>query len=346
MKRDLTVRILIGALIVLLLAGPLLPRWAMFLINVSLCYGLVVLGMMLLMRTGLVSFGHGLYYCLGAYAAAAHDKLANLLAEIGDSSSLALIRGLLRLPKLLVDSLTMIFGPYDLVVMIGFSIVITGITAWILGFLLRKYRDIFFAMLSLAFSMILYGLLVKTSALGSSDGFNVAAKTLFGIRIAGTEFERYVIFAITVVTAFVAAICIHRYRGSHRGRLAEAIRDNELRVEYMGASVRNTIHINYVMSAVLAGLGGALAAVSVGHIDPEMSYWTTSGEFVFVAILAGTGNVLAPFLGAFIFETIRSFAYEYSPNTWQMALGITMLIVIMFLPGGLWSLFTRMRKAA
>jgi len=216
----------------------------------------------------------------------------------------------------------------------------------LLGLLLRKYRDIFFAMLSLAFSMILYGLLVKTSALGSSDGFNVAAKTLFGIRIAGTEFERYVIFAVTVLVAFAAAVCMHKYLASHMGRLAGAIRDNELRVEYMGASVRNTIHVNYVMSAVLAGLGGALAAVSVGHIDPEMSYWTTSGEFVFVAILAGTGNVLAPFLGAFIFETIRSFAYEYSPNTWQMALGTTMLLVIMFLPGGLWSLFTRMRRAA
>ena len=313
MKRDLTVRILIGALIVLLLAGPLLPRWAMFLINVSLCYGLVVLGMMLLMRTGLVSFGHGLYYCLGAYAAGTLDVL---------------------------------FGISDIAVMLLAAIAATGAVSALLALLLRKYRDIFFAMLSLAFSMILYGLLVKTSALGSSDGFNVAAKTLFGVRIAGTEFERYLIFAITVVTAFVAAICIHRYRGSHRGRLAEAIRDNELRVEYMGASVANTVHINYVMSAVLAGLGGALAAISVGHIDPEMAYWTTSGEFVFVAILAGTGNVLAPFLGAFIFETIRSFAYEYSPNTWQMALGTTMLIVIMFLPGGLWSLFTRMRKAA
>ena len=76
------------------------------------------------------------------------------------------------------------------------------------------------------------------------------------------------------------------------------------------------------------------------------AYWTTSGEFVFVAILAGTGSVFAPFLGAAIFETIRSFAYEYSPNTWQMALGITMLLVIMFLPGGLWSLFGKWRKAA
>lgn len=313
MNRDNTTRILVGIMVLLLLSGPLLPRWAMFLINVSLCYGTVVLGMMLLMRTGVVSFGHGLYYCLGAYAAGTLDVL---------------------------------FGVSEITVMLAAAVAATGLVSAVLGLLLRKYRDIFFAMLSLAFSMILYGLLVKTSALGSSDGFNVAAKTLFGVRIAGTDYERYLIFALTVLIAGVAGIAMHRYLGSHMGRLAGAIRDNELRVEYMGASVRNTIHVNYVASAVLAGLGGALAAINIGHIDPEMSYWTTSGEFVFIGILAGTGNVLAPFLGAFLFETIRSFAYEYSPNTWQMALGVTMLIVIMFLPGGLWSLFTKMRKAA
>ena len=313
MKGDRTVRILTVAMATMLVLAPLLPNWAMFLFTVSLCYGIVVLGMMLLIRTGLVSFGHGLYYCLGAYAAGTLEPL---------------------------------FGITELAVMIGSSVVVTAVVSAILALLLRKYRDIFFAMLSLAFSMILYGLLVKTSSLGSTDGFNVSVKTLFGVHIAGTAYERYLIFALTVVLAWICAILIHYYLKSHRGRLAEAIRDNELRVEYMGASVTNTIHLHYVMSAVLAGLGGALMAVSVGHIDPEMAYWTTSGEFVFISILAGTGSVLAPFLGATIFETIRSFAYEYSPNTWQMALGITMLLVIMFLPGGLWSLFRRAGRGA
>jgi branched-chain amino acid transport system permease protein len=149
-----------------------------------------------------------------------------------------------------------------------------------------------------------------------------------------------------VVTVVLVAWALWRYLASHRGLLATAIRDNELRVEYMGASVANAVHLNYMLSAMLAGLGGALAAVSVGHIDPEMAYWTTSGEFVFVAILSGTASVLAPFLGALIFETIRSFAYQYSPNTWQMALGTTMLLVIMFLPGGLWSVFQRAEKVS
>ncbi|MBC8006844.1 MAG: branched-chain amino acid ABC transporter permease [Prolixibacteraceae bacterium] len=313
MKRDPTLPILIAGSIILLAVGPFLPRWAMFLINVSLCYGIVVLGMMLLMRTGVVSFGHGLYYCLGAYAAGTLDQVYKIS---------------------------------DMAVMLVAAIIVTALASGVLGLLLRKYRDIFFAMLSLAFSMILYGLLVKTSSLGSSDGFNIAASKIAGITVAGTSLDRYVRYALTVVMALLAGVFMHKYLNSHMGRLAGAIRDNELRVEYMGASVRNVIHVNYVISAVLAGIGGALAAIAVGHIDPEMAYWTTSGEFVFVGILAGTGSVLAPFLGAFIFETIRSFAYEYSPNTWQMALGIAMLVVIMFLPGGLWSLFTRKRKAS
>jgi branched-chain amino acid transport system permease protein len=313
MKRDPTLPVLTALAIILMAIGPLLPRWAMFLINVSLCYGIVVLGMMLLMRTGVVSFGHGLYYCLGAYAAGSLDQVYRIS---------------------------------DMALMLAAAILATAVVSALLGLLLRKYRDIFFAMLSLAFSMILYGLLVKTSALGSSDGFNITASKIAGISLVDTDNERYVRYALTVVCAFLGGAFMHKYLGSHMGRLALAIRDNELRVEYMGASVPRVVHVNYVISAVLAGVGGALAAIAVGHIDPEMAYWTTSGEFVFVGILSGTGSVLAPFMGAFIFETIRSFAYEYSPNTWQMALGITMLVVIMFLPGGLWSLFVRRRKTA
>jgi branched-chain amino acid transport system permease protein len=308
--RDRTTQVLVGALVVLLAAGPFLPKWAMFMLNLSLSWGTVVLGMMLLMRTGLVSFGQGLYYCLGAYAA-----------------------GVLYSKQ----------GIADIAVMLLASVVVSGGVAAVLGLLLAKYRDIFFAMLSLAFSMILFGLLVKSSDLGSTDGFGLSVAWLAGLPLTA-GWDRYAVFATAVVVAFGTALGMQRYLGSHTGRLAGAIRDNELRVEYMGASVRRVIHLNYVISAALAGLGGGLVAITIGHVDPEMAFWTTSGEFVFIAILSGTGSVLAPFLGATIFEAVRSFAYEYSPNTWQMVLGVTMLLVILFLPGGLWSIFGRWRK--
>jgi ABC-type branched-subunit amino acid transport system permease subunit len=308
---DRTTAALLISFAALLAGGPLLPRWAMFLVTVSLAKGLVVLGLLLLMRTGLVSFGQGLYFAVGAYAA-----------------------GMLPNAPGLSDAVAMVLAG-------GAA---AGLVAAVFGLLLARYRAIFFAMLSLAFSMILYGLLVKTSALGSTDGFNVAARTVFGVAAAG-PYGRYAVYALTAAAAFAATFGMHRLLGSHLGRLAPAVRDNELRVEYMGASVRNVVHLNLIIAGVTAGSGGALTALAVGHIDPEMAYWTTSGEFVFVAILSGTGSVLAPFLGAILLELLRSFAYEYSPNTWQLVVGAAMLAVILFLPSGLWSVFGRWRKA-
>ncbi len=306
-----TLLMLAAALSALLAAMPLLPRWATFLATVSLAKGLVALGLLLLMRTGLVSFGQGLYFAAGAYA-------AGVAAErwgMKDALALALL-----------------------------GAAAAAVIAAIVGILLARYRNIFFAMLSLAFSMILYGLLVKSAALGSTDGFNISARTLAGIRLG--EAKGYAQFALTAAIAFGACVALDRYLASHLGRLAPAVRDNELRVEYMGASVRNVVHLNLVVAAALAGFGGALTALAVGHIDPEMAYWTTSGEFVFVAILSGTGNVAAPFLGAMLLELLRSYAYEHAPNTWQLVVGGAMLLVILFLPEGLWSVFQRRRRAA
>jgi branched-chain amino acid transport system permease protein len=308
---DRTVTILIAALAALLVLGAVLPKWQ-FLATVALGKGCVVLGLLLLLRTGLVSFGQGLFYCLGAYAAGALGQYW----QVTDA----------------------------LLLLVAGSAVAAAI-AFVLGFLLAGYRSIFFAMLSLALSMILYGLLVKTQALGSTDGFNLAPPTLFGHAISGGS-GQYPLYALACIAAFLVALALHRYFLTPLGRLSPAIRDNEIRVEYMGASVRNAIHVKYVIAAALAGLGGALTAMTVGHIDPEMAYWTTSGEFVFVAILSGVGSVAAPFLGSLIFEIVRSFAYQYSPNTWQLALGTVMLIVIVSLPGGLWSLFGRRARSA
>jgi branched-chain amino acid transport system permease protein len=310
--KDRTVTVLAISLAVLLASAPFIPNWALFLVTVALSKGLVVVGLLLLMRTGLVSFGQGLYFGVGAYAAGT----AAILLRLDDA-----------------------------LVMILIGTVAAAVVAAVLGLLVARYRTIFFAMLSLAFSMIFYGLLVKTSALGSTDGFNVVPRTFAGVALT-TASSRYAVFAITAVASFVACVLLDRYLASHLGRLSPAVKDNELRVEYMGASGRNVVHLNLVISAALAGLGGTLTALTVGHIDPEMAYWTTSGEFVFVAILSGTTSVAAPFLGAILLELLRSFAYEHAPNTWQLVVGGAMLLVILFLPAGLWSIFRGWRRAS
>jgi branched-chain amino acid transport system permease protein len=275
--------------------------------TVAFAKGLVALGLMLLLRAGLVSFGQALYYCLGAYAAGALGRF---------------------------------FGIADVLAQMLCGALVAGLAAFVLGFLLAKYRGIFFGLLSLALSMILYGLLVKNEALGSTDGFNILPSTLFGVR-PGPEWVRYSVLAAAGTVSLVLALAVHRYLGTPLGRLAPAIKDNEIRVEYMGASARYAVHVKYVIAAVLAGVGGALAATTVGHIDPDMAFWTTSGEFIFITILAGTGSVIAPFAGALIYEAIHTTAYDLSPNTWQLSLGTALLVIIVFLPEGLWSLFGR-----
>lgn len=306
MKLSRALTIFAVVLLTLMAASPWLPKWALFLAMVSLGKGFVVAGLMVLLRAGLVSFGQGLYYCLGAYA-------AGMMAQY--------------------------YGVRDLFILLIAGVAAASVVAIVLGLLVAGYRGIFFGLLSMAFSMILYGLIVKTSALGSTDGFALPQPNIFGHALEGESTK--IMFLVASVLAFGIAWWLHRYTSSPFGRLAPAIRDNEIRVEYLGQSVRNAIHIKYVIAAALAGLGGALTALTVGHIDPEMAYWTTSGEFVFVLILSGAGSPVAPFLGAFIFECIRTFAYQASPNTWQMVLGIAMLLVITFLPDGLWSVFKR-----
>jgi len=311
MKRDRTPALLAAVLAAVVVGGLALPQWLLFILTIACAQGLVVLGLSLLIRAGLVSFGQALFYCVGAYTAG------------------GLSRG---------------FGVSDLFVQMLAGTVSAAVAAFVLGFLLARYRGIFFGLLSLALSMIFYGLIVKSETLGSTDGFNLAKATLLGVRPA-EAWVRYTVLAAAACMTMAAAYLTHRFLRTPLGRLGPAIKDNEIRVEYMGASVRYAIHVNYVIAAALAGAGGALAATTVGHIDPEMSYWTTSGEFVFIAILSGSGSVVAPFLGALIFGAVRSVAFDLSPNTWQMSMGLVLLAAIVFLPDGLLSLFRR-RKAA
>jgi len=302
--KDNTLRTLSIGLILVLIFGFVATDWLRFLVQMSLATFLVVLGVMLQMRAGLVSFGQGLFYCLGAYVAGMAGYF---------------------------------WGITDVFLLLLAGTIVCVLLSVVLGFLLVRYRGIFYANFSLALSMILYGLLVKAEILGSTDGFNVPHSTFLGFAPEG-ETLKITIFVLTSVIVYLVAVVLHRYLSSTYGYMGDAIRQNEIRVEYLGASVRSLIHKVYVIAAAISGIGGVLTAISVGHIDPDLAYWTTSGEFVFVALLSGTANVMAPIVGTFLLELLRTYAFEYAPYTWQMILGVTMLMVIMFLPGGIWSI--------
>jgi branched-chain amino acid transport system permease protein len=284
------------------------PAWLTFLVMISLTRGLVVLALVLQMRAGLVSFGQGLYYCLGGYVA-------------GMAGSL--------------------YGIREAALLLPLAAIASALVAAVLGLLLTRYREIFFAMLTMAFSMILYGLLVKSPDLGSTDGFVVPGVSFLGIKPA---VQGHGVYLLTCLVVWAVAVAYYLYQHSPAGYAAGAIRENEIRVEYLGLSAQRLLYGKYVAAAVMSGLGGLLTALATGHVDPEMAYWTTSGEFVFIAVLGGTGHVAAPLIASGLFSVVRTFAYQFAPYTWQMILGGVLLLVIVFLPRGLWSLGALVRR--
>ena len=297
-------------LVGLLVLNFFLEEWMRTIGLQSLSRGCVAIGLLILWRTGLVSFGHALFFGFGAYTVA----------------------------------MMQIIGVNDLFVLLICGTATAGLLAFVLGFLLRQYRAIFFALLNMAFSMILHGVLAKAEWLGSTDGFGIDQVSFFGMNPAD-DMYRPILFVCAVVFAYVSAVGAHWYLKSTLGMMTMAVRENEIRVEYLGYSAEKAIHIKYVLSGLLAGVGGVIMAVTVGHVDPDsMVYWPVSGDFVFITILSGTGNVGATFIGALVYELLRTYAFEYAPEIWQLILGGSLLLIIMFLPDGLWSIRSELRN--
>lgn len=292
---------LIGAAAFLLAAW--LTPWLKFVLTIALAKGIATLGILLLLRAGQVSFGHALYIAVAAYAVA---FLAPLLPDA------ALLLPVAALAATLLGA--------------------------VIGLFVARYRDIFFGMLNLALSMVFFSLLEKLYHLTrGSDGIRVAPLRLFGQELERAAYE-WAMFLTALVLALLFALFTRRYLASPLGQALAGIKTREVRLDFMGVSARRVLLIAYILSALMAGCGGALIAMTTRHVTPHLAYWTASGELVFIAILGGAGGVLGPFLGAVTYELVRVYAAALVADTWQMILGAVLLLVILFAPGGLWGM--------
>lgn len=304
---------LMGATAVVAVAiVPVLVPWTAVMLTIALAVGLTVLGIIVLLRAGQVSFGHGLYYAAGAYTVA------------------FLVKARLSL---------------DALVLIPLGALVATLIAVAFGFFAVRYRDIFFSMINLAISMVAFSLLEKLyNITGGGDGLNVARPTLAGVRLGRIAFESWMFYS-TLATAMLCAFLVARYLASPLGKALEAVKSNETRLEYLGVSGNRVLHIAYAISGTLAGLSGAIIAIVNGHVSPEFAYWVRSGEFVFISILGGAGNVLGAFAGSIVFEVIRNYAAAYAADFWQTILGLSLIAIILFAPDGLGQLRFAKKRA-
>jgi len=306
------VKLIAAVGIAILLLLPLAQPWLKTPFIMALANGLAVLGAIVLIRAGQVSFGSAMFSCFGAYAATfaarAWQLDGVLLLVLGTSAGTLL-----------------------------------GV---LVGLFMVRYRGIFFGMLNLAFSMVLFSIIVKFSRItNGTDGLRLDRPEIFGLSLARDSYET-VLLITGVVCALLCSVLVQRYFRSPAGQALAAIKTNETRLEYLGISAKQVFWVGYVFAAALCALGGTLFALTQGLVTPEMGYWVRSAEIVFVAILGGAGHALGAFLGAFVFEFAKLYLAAYLTGAWQMALGFVLLFIIFVAPSGLYGLVAQGRRAA
>ena len=291
--------------------------------TIMLAYGLIfaiaALGFNLLLGyTGLLSFGHSAYFGVGAYAVA-------FMVKYLKTSSMELF-------------------------LLG-AIVSTVVVTALFGFLCVRYTRIFFSILTLALSQVLWSLAFKFFwVTGGTDGLRVPTPALLGIASAKAdkiEFlsHGYYWYVLAIFFACVALMWV--IVSSPFGKALQAIRDNEVRAEFVGIQIWRYRWIAFMVSGIFTGIAGALWVPLNGLTTPEVLYWPFSGELVFMTVLGGFRSFAGPIIGAVVFNYLKTFAVGFTVY-WQLLLGVVLVVLVLSLPTGIVGtagrLLTRWRK--
>jgi branched-chain amino acid transport system permease protein len=298
--------LLAAAAILLLVIVAILAPWLQFVLTLAIAKGLAALGVAVLLRAGLISIGHAMFFAAGAYGVA-------FLTRTG------------------VDDLG------GLVILSTLTAALVGAVA---GTFLVRYRAIFFAMLNLAISMVFYALCAKLYGVtGGSDGMPVPNPKILGLALSEPAFKQ-LLFYLSITLMVLVGFAVHRYLDSPLGHALSAVHTNEIRLEYLGIPVWAVLLIAYIVSAALAGLGGAIAAFAIGRVVPDFAFWTASGHLVLIAVLGGIGGVPGAFIGALFLELLHTVAVTVT-DAWNLLVGVALIVVIIFMPRGIYGLIAR-----
>jgi len=302
-------RVLGGALVVAALA--VIPAIASPFQTITICYGLVfaiaALGFNLLLGyTGLLSFGHSAYFGAGAYVVALLVKYAGVM-----SMELFVVAG------------------------IAGSVAVAAL----FGVVCVRYTRIFFGILTLALSQVLWSLALKLFwVTGGSDGLRVPTPTLLaGLGGPGADKVEFIAFRYyyyVLILFLVSAAAMWVIVNSPFGKALQAIRDNETRAEFVGVQVWKYRWIAFVISGAFTGLAGALWVPLNGLTTPDILYWQFSGRIVFFTVLGGFRTFVGPIVGAIAYNYLETYAVGFTVY-WQLVLGIVLVLLVLTMPTGL-----------
>jgi branched-chain amino acid transport system permease protein len=293
--------------IILLTLPYVVTPYQRILMSYGLIMAIAALGFNLLLGyTGLLSFGHSAYFGLGAYAVAFMVKYLHIT-----SMELFLIGGLIA------------------------TLLVTAV----FGVICVRYTRIFFAILTMALSQVVWSLAFKFFwVTGGTDGLRIPTPMILNglltvpknkIAFLSNTYYYYVLIVFIIFVALMWVI-VH----SPFGQALQAIRDNETRAAFLGVRVRRARWIAFMISGGFTGVAGILWAPLNGLTTPDILYWPFSGEIVFLTVLGGFGTFVGPIVGAVAFNYLKTYAVGLTVY-WQLLLGSVLIVLVLALPTGI-----------
>jgi branched-chain amino acid transport system permease protein len=271
-------------------------------------YCIALLGLNLLLGyAGLLSLGHAMFLAIGAYTGAYMTSSGWLSLEL------------------------------ILLVAIAAGVAV----ALPIGFLCVRYVRIYFSMLTLAFSMLMYSFLFKFYHItGGDEGILIRTPKLLGqsfARVDKMSFLNGALYYYVLVLLIVLTILMSAIVRSVFGLRLRSIRENAQKAEFLGVNV--TLHrlIAFVIAAVYGVIGGVVVGIPVGLADPTLAYWVQSGNLVFMLLLGGYTNFFGPVLGAIVFVFFQDQLMSIT-GYWRFTFGVLLIVIVVFFPRGLMGL--------
>ena len=240
-------------------------------------------------NTGMVSFGHGMFYGLGAYAFA----------------------------------LTMQMTELSLPVAAVLAIASTAFAALCVGAICVRLGTDYFAFITLAFQMLFYSLIISWQSLtGGDQGLRggLPRREIFGFELS-SQLHLYWFCAIVAVLGLLA---LRHISASPFGQTLRMIRDNENRTGFLGVVLWRARLWAFTIAGAFAGLGGVLAALFVSGAYPELADWPNSGQAIFAVMLGGINSFLGPVLGAAILLALNDVVTRFT-EYYGLVLGLVIL---------------------
>ena len=290
--------------VLLLICIPLTEsRYLIDLSTEILVYALFALSLNVIIGfSGNVSFGHAAYFAIGGYANAI------LLTTYG----------------------------WSLIFAFPAAVVLSGVAAAFVAYFCTRLTDIYFAMLTLAFSMLVWAIAFKwRSVTGGDDGF-------VGVTVPAFIDTRVPFFYFTLIVVTTSCIILWLICHSAFGQSLIAVRENLTRAGFIGVNTRLMRGIAFVIAGTFAGVAGAIFAMYNRGVYTESAFWAESAQVLIMTLLGGMYSFFGPAIGAAALYLLERFSNEYT-EYWPTVLGVILLIIVLVLPEGLVGLAKRLK---